>query len=104
MKKTLISLLTRLFVTFTPITQAAVEAEQHLPQTEQQIQTEVRIDLNQASQAELEAIAGLGEVKSRAILAKREELGKFEDLEQLLQVNGIGPKTLDRISPYLSVE
>ena len=58
---------------------------------------EARIDLNLASAEELQEISGIGPVLSEAIVAWREENGPFCSEEDLLQVSGIGEKTLDGI-------
>lgn len=61
------------------------------------------IALNSADQAQLETIPGIGPVTAVAILEHREELGGFESMEQLLDVDGIGPATLDEIRSYLTL-
>ncbi len=61
------------------------------------------IDLNVADQAALESIPGVGPVTATAILQHRAELGSFTSLDQLLDVTGIGPATLESIRPYVSI-
>jgi competence protein ComEA len=61
------------------------------------------VDLNIADLAALEAIPGIGPVKGAAILQHRDEIGSFDSVEQLLDVTGIGPATLEAIRPYVSV-
>jgi competence protein ComEA len=61
------------------------------------------VDLNTADQAMLETIPGLGPVKAGAIIAYRTEIGGFTSIDQLLEVSGIGPATLDSIRPFVSV-
>ena len=61
------------------------------------------IDLNSADQALLETVPGLGPVKAAAIIAFRTEVGRFESIDQLLEVSGIGPATLDSIRPFVSI-
>ena len=58
---------------------------------------EMRIDLNRADAQQLQQIAGIGPVLSEAIVAWREENGPFRRTEDLLQVPGIGEKTLEAI-------
>ncbi|HNT51786.1 MAG TPA: helix-hairpin-helix domain-containing protein [Candidatus Syntrophosphaera sp.] len=62
------------------------------------------VNPNTASLAELCTLPGIGEVKARAIIAYREQNGPFTDLSQLLQVKGIGPKTLEKLRPRLSLQ
>lgn len=61
------------------------------------------VDLNSADQALLETVPGLGPVKAGAIIAFRTEIGTFESIEQLLEVSGIGPATLESIRPFISI-
>jgi competence protein ComEA len=61
------------------------------------------VDLNQADQAALEAIPGIGPVKAAAILEYRAQIGSFSSIDQLLEVSGIGPATLESMRPYVTV-
>lgn len=61
------------------------------------------IPLNSADQAMLETIPGVGPVTATAILTYRQEIGSFTSLEQLLEVDGIGPATFDSIRAYVSL-
>jgi len=61
------------------------------------------VNLNTADQAALETIPGIGPVTATAILQHRAELGSYESVEQLLDVTGIGPATLESLRPYVSV-
>ena len=61
------------------------------------------IDLNLADQAALEAVPGIGPVKAAAIIAHRTEIGSFTSVEQLLEVSGIGPATLETMRPYVTI-
>ncbi len=56
--------------------------------------TESRIDLNTATDAELQELPGVGEVTAQRILEWRAEHGGFTDVEQLREVSGIGEATL----------
>lgn len=68
-------------------------------------ETTVPINLNTATAVELaEAIDGVGEVKAAAIITLREQLGGFDNLEQLLDVKGIGDATLLRIRSVIVLE
>jgi competence protein ComEA len=67
--------------------------------------TQGLININTATAVELaEAIEGVGEVKAEAIIALREQLGGFINLEQLLNVKGIGDATLLRIRSVIVLE
>lgn len=55
------------------------------------------IAINQASAAELEALPGVGPVLAERIVSHREANGRFDVVEDLLQVPGIGEVKLDAI-------
>lgn len=59
------------------------------------------IDPNTASATELGLLPGIGPKMAERILAERARRGRFETAEQLLDVPGIGVKTLARMRPYL---
>lgn len=61
------------------------------------------VSLNAADQAALETIPGIGPVTATAILQHRTEIGSFESIEQLLDVTGIGPATLEALRPYVTL-
>lgn len=61
------------------------------------------LDVNRATEAELERLPGVGPALAARMLAQRTRLGRFASLEDLLQVPGIGPKTLERLRPLLTV-
>ena len=61
------------------------------------------VSLNSADQAALETIPGIGPVTAAAILAYRDEAGPFTSVEQLLEVSGIGPATLESVRPYVTL-
>jgi competence protein ComEA len=61
------------------------------------------VDLNAADQAALETIPGIGPVKAAAILGHRSEIGAFTSFDELLEVTGIGPATLESIRPYIAI-
>jgi competence ComEA-like helix-hairpin-helix protein len=61
-----------------------------------------RIDLDRATAPELERLPGIGPALAARILADRSARGPFGAPEGLLRVKGIGPRTLERIRPYLA--
>lgn len=52
------------------------------------------ININTATQTELIRIKGVGPTKAQAIIQYRQQHGPFKTLDDLQQVNGIGPKTI----------
>ncbi len=61
------------------------------------------LDLNRATEAELDALPGIGPSKAKAILAHRDKIGGFRRVEQLLDVKGIGPKVFEHLSGLVHV-
>jgi competence protein ComEA len=61
------------------------------------------LDLNRANQAQLEELPGIGPVIAQAILSWRQQHGRFSRIEELQEVDGIGPKTYAQIAPYVRV-
>lgn len=64
----------------------------------------VRVNVNTASQGELEQLNGIGPALAGRIIAHRESMGPFRRVEDLLEVRGIGPRTLERLAPFVTVE
>ncbi|WP_033135787.1 ComEA family DNA-binding protein [Aeromonas finlandensis] len=54
-----------------------------------------KININTATLAELTNLKGIGDKKAQAIVDYREKQGKFTSVDQLADVSGIGPATLD---------
>jgi competence protein ComEA len=61
------------------------------------------IDLNSATADELEALPGVGPVTAAAILAWREANGRFRSVDQLGEVDGIGPVRLNTLRDHVRV-
>ena len=65
--------------------------------------TSTRLDLNTAVFDDLVAIPGIGPSYARRILDERDRRGGFRSFNDLLKVQGIGRKTLNRLRPYVTV-
>lgn len=61
-----------------------------------------QIDFAEADWQEWVILPGIGESLAERIVAHQQQYGPFTAPEQLLQVRGIGPKTLARIRPYIA--
>jgi competence protein ComEA len=62
-----------------------------------------KLNLNTATQAELENISGIGPVTAKRIIEYREEHGGFRSVAELDEIEGIGPKKLARLKKELAV-
>ena len=72
-------------------------------QREERKTLEFPIDINSASEKDLERLPMIGPVKAKSIVEYREKNGPFEGKEDLTKVSGIGKKTLERIKDYITI-
>jgi len=63
-----------------------------------------KINLNTAGLAELMTLSGIGESKAESILKYREKVGRFQSIEELKKVSGIGDAMFERIQEQIVVE
>lgn len=62
------------------------------------------LDINAANAATLaETLPGIGPAKAALIVQWREQNGAFKHVDQLQEVKGIGPKTVEKLRPYIRV-
>ena len=62
------------------------------------------VNVNTASQSQLETLPGIGPSRAAAIIEYRSTNGAFTSISQLDAVPGIGPSTLQKISPLVSLD
>jgi comEA protein len=62
------------------------------------------INLNTATAEQLEAIPGIGPVLAQRIIEYRQTHGRFQSVDELLEVRGIGSKRLENMRPYVVVK
>lgn len=62
-----------------------------------------QLDLNRASAGELESLPGIGAVLARRMIAFRESVGRFQRIEDLREVKGIGAKQFERLKSFVMV-
>lgn len=83
------------------------EGEELVQETQNSTGTQTKdkkINLNKASKEELMTVTGIGPSTADNIIAFRENGGRFNSVDDLLQVNRIGEKTLDKIRDYFTVK
>lgn len=61
------------------------------------------IDVNTAGSAELQTLPGIGPVTAQAIIDHRAQIGRFTRVEELEDVKGIGPSTIERLRDLVTV-
>lgn len=61
------------------------------------------ININTASLDELKKLPGIGDIKAEAIIAYREEAGKFNSIEDIMNVSGIKDSSYEQIKDYIKV-
>ena len=61
------------------------------------------IDINRAGAAELVELPGIGPSKARAILEWRQTNGEFSHVDQLVEVKGIGARTLEKLRALITL-
>ncbi|HKR03095.1 MAG TPA: helix-hairpin-helix domain-containing protein [Bacteroidia bacterium] len=62
------------------------------------------VNINTASASELETLPGIGATKAQAIITHRTSHGNFTSVDQLDNVPGIGPATINLLKPYATVQ
>lgn len=62
------------------------------------------LDINQATNEQLEALPGIGPVLAQRIIAYREKHGGFKSVNELRNISGIGPKRLAAIRDLVIVD
>ncbi|MCK3904001.1 ComEA family DNA-binding protein [Streptococcus suis] len=65
---------------------------------------ESKVNLNTATEADLQTISGIGAKRAADIIAYREANGGFKSVDDLNNVSGIGDKTMESIRPYVTVD
>ena len=61
------------------------------------------VNINTATQTELETLPGIGPVTAQAILQWRTDNGAFSAVDELMEVSGIGEATLADVAPFVTV-
>ena len=79
--------------------------DEHLLQAQgvNETEGEQKVSLNQATLEEFQTLPGIGPAKATAIINYREEFGKFNSVDELTNVSGIGQKTLEKLRDYLEL-
>lgn len=63
-----------------------------------------KVNLNEADEAILEQLDGIGASTAEKIIEYRDSIGKFNTVDELINVNGIGEKKLEELRDKFCVE
>ncbi|MGM0506617.1 MAG: ComEA family DNA-binding protein [Bacteroidota bacterium] len=66
-------------------------------------ESEDRLDLNQATEEELQLLPGIGPTYAERMVQWREQFGPYLSVEQLIEIRGIGPKRLETLRSRVRV-
>ncbi|MDD5212564.1 MAG: helix-hairpin-helix domain-containing protein [Sulfuricurvum sp.] len=61
------------------------------------------INVNRANSAQLQTLNGIGPTKAQEIINYRKSHGGFKTVEELVNVKGIGPKTLMKMKSQVAI-
>ncbi len=61
------------------------------------------VNVNSANSAQLQTLNGIGPSKAQEILKYRKAHGAFKRVDELVNVKGIGPKTLQNMKAQVSI-
>lgn len=61
------------------------------------------VNLNTATQAQLESLPGIGAATAKRIVEYRQKSGGFKKIEELMNVKGIGEKSFLKLKPHITV-
>lgn len=86
-----------------PESPAADQPSSALSESSQDESAVFPVDLNTADAALLDTVPGIGEVIAGRIIEYRNSVGKFKTVDELLNIKGIGEKTLEEMRDYLTV-
>lgn len=60
-----------------------------------------KLNLNRASTSEIESLPGVGPAVAQRIVARRDSVGRFDRVEDLDPIKGIGPALIEKLRPHV---
>ncbi len=87
------------------ITNSSGITNNHSTNDEKSVSTKnSKVNINTATQAQLETLPGIGPSTASKILTYRKEKGKFTKIEDIKEVSGIGDAKFEKIKNYISIK
>ena len=74
-----------------------------LPETAKGADTADKVNINTADVAALTNLNGIGQSRAEAIIAWREENGRFSSIEEIKNIDGIADKTYEKLKDQITV-
>lgn len=74
------------------------------PDWDEALRAARQVNLNTADAATLARLPNIGPALAQRIIAYRERHGQFLTREELMRVQGVGPKTFEQLADYVSVD
>jgi len=62
------------------------------------------VNINTADETTLQALTGIGAIYAARIIEYRVDNGGFKDIDELSNITGIGPATMEKIRPFVTIE
>ena len=62
-----------------------------------------KVNINMATKEELMTLSGIGESKADSIIQYREQQGKFQNIEDIMNISGIKDGLFQKIKDYITV-
>jgi comEA protein len=82
--------------------EAAPAAGRRPAASDSQPAVEIVVDINKATEADLVTVPGIGKSLAQRIVEFRQKNGPFNAVDDLLKIQGIGEKSLEKMRPYLT--
>lgn len=97
------SVLTAVLVVFTLVNAATVFAAPKTEAKQEVAPANVNVNVNTASAEELQTVRGIGPSLAERIVEYRNQNGKFQKVEDLVNIRGIGEAKFQKIKTQVSV-
>jgi len=81
-----------------------IEVEKQQEKGTGAVDSKGKININKATVDELMTIPGIGQVKAQSIVDYRNENGKFNSIDELTNITGIGVKTLEKLRDKVDIK